>query len=253
MTVNVYAWPPVGAKAWMWTLNDPIQVSRSITTGADYPSAAQRRRRAVSFDVGSMGANKMGAGFMESLIELLRGGMHCVRLYSMPIDTVLGHGREGRQSVHLYWSDSGVDLEWTDGAAELLWYDGTILTGTTGTDGSGWSIITVSGLPVSRLVAKPSEFLTVFANEDDATGTTVRVLAPAYSDASGVAVIRLHESPGSFTDARVNIGTRDTGVFRPVSMPRVPQTISGDWTYPWEFREVFADEVGGFTELDPWS
>ena len=49
--VNVYAWPPVGVVARNWTMELPTSRSRSIITGQDYVSAAQRRRRVASLDV----------------------------------------------------------------------------------------------------------------------------------------------------------------------------------------------------------
>lgn len=252
MSVNVYAWPPVSLTGWSWTVSDPVERSESLLTGASYLSAAQRRRRVATMDVSGVSRNRMGAGYMESLKVLLQGGLNLVRLRSMPISLTTRHSLEDRQSVPLLWADGGDDLDWTAGGAELLWYSGTVLTGTTGTDAAGFAIVTVEGLPPNALVARPSEFLTVFAGADDAVGVTVRIVTAAVSDASGVAVVRVFESPGAFAGARVNLGTCDTAVFRSVDMPTPPQMLASDWTYTWEFREVFADEVGGFMEVDPW-
>lgn len=253
MSVNVYAWPPVSLHGWMWTLSDPIQRSRSIITGADYVSAAQRRRRIAALEVSGIGKNRMGAGYIESLIELLKGGQHCVRLYSCRINVRGGLATDLRQSDPLLWTEGSEDLEWSAGGADLFWYTGSVIVGTTGTDAAGWPIITVEGLPPNALVARPSEFITIYADENDA-GSTYRVLAPAYSDGTGTAVIRLHDDPGALTDVRVNLGTSETAVFRPVSIPQAMQYKTGDWSYTWEFREVFEEEVGagGFVELDPW-
>ena len=255
MSINVYAFPPCSLTGWGWTTRTPIQRSRSIIAGSDYMSQAGRKRRMAKLDVAGIGRTRMGAGYMESLIELLAGGQHGVRLYSMPINYRGRHSAADRQAARLDWTDSGTDLDWTDSGTEMIWYDGTILSGTHDsalTDSAGFPYITVSGLPANTLVARPSEFLTVFADEDDLTGTTVRIVTDATSDANGVAVIRLFTSPGDATDLRVNIGTRDTGVFRPVSIPEPMQELNANWIYDWEFYEVFADEVGSFTEIDPW-
>lgn len=255
MSINVFAFPPCSLTGWAWTTRTPIQRSRSIITGADHMSAAGRKRRIAKLDVVGIGRNRMGAGYMESLKEMLAGGQHAVRLYSMPINYRGQYSDTGRQSTPVFWTDSGTDLEWTDSGVELLWYDGTVLTGTHDsslTDSAGYPYITVSGLPANTLIARPSEFLTVFADGDDLTGTTVRIVTAATSDASGDAVIRLFESPGDATDLRVNIGTRDTGVFRPVSIPEPMQELNANWLYDWEFYEIFEDEVGSFTEIDPW-
>jgi len=252
MTINVYAWPPVYAVGTEWTEVAPVEVSRSIITGAEYISAAQRKRRHVSLTVGCWGRNGDGAGYMEVLKRLLEG-IHAVRLYSCPINARRNAvaGME-RQSAPIDWTSGGSALSWTSGGSALAWYSGTVLSGTTGTDGAGFPIITVSGLPASRLVALPGEFITAYADADDVTGATVQVMAPATSDASGIAAIRLVEALPAGTDVRVNIGTRDTAVFRPVGYPRSERPMAGEWTYSWQFREVFADEVGGFTEVDPW-
>ncbi|WP_353475512.1 hypothetical protein PVT71_18270 [Salipiger sp. H15] len=254
MSVNVYAWPPVSLHGWMWTLLDPIEQSRSLITGADYLSAAQRRRRIAKLDVAALGKNRMGAGYVESLIELLKGGQHCVRLYSCRINPRGGLASNLLQLTRLEWETEGAELDWAAGGAEMLWDTGTRLTCTTGTDAAGWPIITVTGVPANALVAKPSEFVTLFADDGDAVGMTYRVLAPAYSNAAGVAVVRLHDAPSPMTDVRVNLQSRDTGVFRPVSIPQSMQPGIADWTYSWEFREVFEDEVGdgGFVEVNPW-
>mgnify|MGYP001459223640 FL=1 len=111
-----------------------------------------------------------------------------------------------------------------------------------------------SGLRPSRLVARPGEFLTAFADHDDTVGHTVQITAPARSNSDGVAVIRLFEALPDLTDARVNIGVADTGAFLPVGeYPRAAQNLSGDWSYSWSFREVFPEEVGGFVEVNPWA
>lgn len=255
MSVTVYRWPPVAPKRWEWTLDDPVEESVSILTGAAYLSAAQRRRKLGTLEVSGR-RDGMGAGYMESLKELLRGGLNAVRLSSYPVNPHFDATRQRdlRQSGELGWQEGSDGLDWTASGAALLWYTGAYLRGSTGTDAAGFPVITVSGLPVSTLVARPSEFLTVFADEADLVGTTVRILTAARSDGSGVAVVRLHEDPGVFADCRVNLGTRQSAVFRPVQIPRAAQPAQGDWSYTWEFREIFEDEVGagGFVEVDPW-
>jgi len=255
MSVNVYAWPPVSLQGWMWSLSDPIQRSRSIITGAEYISAGQRRRRMVAMEVAGIGKSRMDAGYIESLIELLKGGQNCVRLHSCRINPRGGVAASLLRSQRLEWKSGTTDLDWTASGTELIWYTGTILTGTSGTDAAGWPIITVSGLPPDSLVAKPSEFIAIFADESDTVGATYRVLSPAYSNASGVAVIRLHEDPGILSGVRVNLRAQETAVFRPVTIPSSIQPAAGNWSYSWEFREVFEDEVGpgGFVEVNPWT
>lgn len=254
MSINVYAWPPITAIGSEWTEVAPVEMSRSIITGAEYLSAAQRTRRYATVQVSGIGRDEMHAGYIEALKKYL-AGINAVRLYSYPINWWLAAINQAgtRSAFPLLWTADGDDLEWTSGGVDLLWYSGAIITGTTGADAKGFPSITVTGLPANTLIARPGEFLTVFEDENDTTGITVMIVAPATSDSSGEAEIRLFESPGAFTDARVNIGESDTAVFRPVgSYPRAVQPVSGGWSYTWEFREVFADEVGGFVEVDPW-
>ena len=53
----------------------------------------------------------------------------------------------------------------------------------------------------------------------------------------------------TISGGRINLAGQDEAVFRvDGALPRTMQTISGDWCYSWSFREVFADEVGGFVE-----
>ena len=250
--MKVFAWPPVGVVGAEWTELAPVETSRSLVTGAEYLSAAQRVRRVASLEVSALACGEMGAGFMEMLKRHL-AGVHLVRLNSYPINwrVPASLAAATRQSNQILWTAAAADLDWTAGGAPLGWFTGAILTGTTGT-ADGWPIVTVSGLPPLTVVARPGEFVTAFADIDDLTGTTVQVTAPAKSNASGVAAIRLFEALPAGTDVRVNVGGSDTAVFRPIGYPRAMQPVSGDWIYAWQFREVFEDEVDEFVEVNPW-
>lgn len=201
--------------------------------------------------VSAISGQSMGAGYVEMLKRCLEG-IHAVRLKSYPVNRhyhATAEGDEFRQAFPLLWTEAGVPLNWSDGAANLLWYSGTILTATLTTSG-GYPAVQVIGLPANTLIARPGEFVTTFVNAADLTGSTAQVLAPAYSDAAGTVVIRLLTAV-AFA-GRISIGVSDTGAFKPTSYPRAVQPVRGDWSYSWSFREVFADEVGGFVEVDPW-
>lgn len=251
MMANVYAWPPVGAVGTEWTIDAPINASRSLITGGRYVSAHARKRRMASITASSLGRGASGAGYMEMLKRFVAGGVGLVRLNSYPINWHLdaAAAKSWRQSHQITWSQSGAGVAWTDGASAVTWFSGAILSGVAGTSG-GWPTLTVTGLPPSRLVARPGEFVTMFASNSDQTGATAQVVTEARSNASGIAVLRLFSAMSG--SGRVNIGTSDTGVFEAVSIPRAVQPVSGDWSYAWSFREVFADEVGGFAEVNPW-
>jgi hypothetical protein len=253
MTINVYACPPFRLTGWEWTVVDPVQRSQSLLTGADYQSTAQRRRRIASLSVSAGGGDATGAGYSEVLKRLLQGGVNAVRLYSYPINRYADErgNLSSRNSVPIVWTSGDVTMEWTSGGVEMVWLSGAQLFGTTGTD-DGWPSVTVTGLPSNTLVARPGEFVTIFENVGDTEGDTAMVLDKSVTDGTGTAVIRLMDALPSLTGARISLGTQDTGVFRPTSMPRSIQPLVGNWFYDWEFYEVFADEVGGFTELNPW-
>lgn len=248
--VKVFAWPPVGVTGAEWTEEAPVSISRSLLTGAERVSAAQRIRRLVTLAVPGFGRTAWQAGYMEMLKRYL-AGVHLVRLYSYPVNWHLDVvDDDWRRSNPLVWFNDGNELPWQ--SPYVRFYSGVRLTGSV-----SWiankPVALVSGLPPRRLVARPGEFITFFSGNSDTTGATVQIAAPAMSDEEGNAVIRLFESPGEFENVRINLGVCDTGVFRPVRYPRAVQPVSGDWVYTWEFREVFEDETDGFEEIDPWT
>ena len=248
MPIPVYGWPPVGVVGSEWTHVAPIEESLSGVTGARYASASEPERRAVRLRVSALSLGRSGAGYIEALKRLMNGGANLVRLNSYPINWHLDALSEadGRTMDRLLWTSDGDDLEWTSGADDLIWFSGALLTGTLTTSG-GFPAVSVTGLPPSRLVARPGEFLTVFGTPD----VTVQIIAPAYSDGSGNAVVRVLTSPG--IAGAVSLGGSDTGVFRAIGeLPRSTQPVGQNWFYDWEFIEVFSDEVGGFTEFPGW-
>jgi hypothetical protein len=260
MAVPVYAWPPVPTVGFAWDYVSPLSESMSALSGKRYASSNLPERRVAQLSVtalgtavyGSTSLRGMGGGYVVMLKRLLNGGANLVRLNSKPINWYLTDASEAdtRRALGLEWADGAINLNWADVSTELLWYDGTILNGTIGTSG-GFNIVTVTGLPPSRLVARPGEFITSFVDSDDTVGSTAQIMAPAYSNDDGVAVIRLYSALA--TSGRINIGISDTGVFRVSgSMPRAMQAFDSDWSYEWQFEEVFADEVGGFTEVANW-
>lgn len=253
MSIKVVKWPPVGVVGAEWSEVAPVQRSASLITGADYRSAVQRKRRVASLEVSSLSADQMGAGYMEMLKRWL-AGINAVRLTSYPINRHYHAAGDpaARQSQPLTWTSGGDELSWRDGGEDLIWVSGTLITGVAGEAG-GFPAITVSGCAPNALVARPGEFLTAWRDASDEEGATAQITAPARSDASGAAVIRLFDALPAGDYARVNLGSADTGVFYPESLPRSVQPVRGDWTWSWRFREIFEDEVGGFEEVDPWS
>lgn len=239
--VNVYAWPPVDYVSAEWTVIDRVSRSRSLITGASYVSAAQRRRRVATLDVAALSADRSGAGYIEALKRLLDGGVHLVRLYSTPINWHLDDQAENAvRTKPMSWIVPNAPIDWTIPPAPLDWWTGPGVTrGEALTD----KRVRVTDLPPNTQVVRPGEFVTM-------NGQTVMVLRPARSDANGVAILHLLE-PLTGTGLIV-IGTRETGVFEADAMPRSAQPVGQNWSYQWSFTEVFEDERGLFTEIDPW-
>lgn len=239
--VNVYSWPPVGYIAAEWTVIDPVSRSRSLITGATYISAAQRRRRVATLDVSALSLDRNGAGYVEAMKRLLDGGVHLVRLHSTPIIWHLDDRAENVvRTKPISWIVPPGDIDWTTPPADIAWWTGP---GVTRGQALSDNRVRVTGLPVNAPVARPGEFVTM-------NGVTAMVMRPAISDGDGVAILYL-DLPLSGS-AVIEIGSRETAVFEADAMPRAVQPVGQNWSYQWSFREVFEDERGPFTEIDPW-
>jgi hypothetical protein len=257
MTAKVIAWPPVGALGTEWTEIAPVQISRSMITGAERVSAFQRKRRLATISVPGIGRTTYDGGYMEMLKRFL-AGTNLVRLHSYPV-------------------------AWHLDRPERITARGNVFTHT------GQTFVEVFGLKPGIQVCRPGDFITLlippssttqdsplsWQNDqnpfewltDDSTnadlltwfagapdfGTTVQVTQPVTSDDTGRAVVPVFETVAAQTQIYLVFGACATGAFRPISYPRAVQPNSGSWSYDWEFREVFADEVGGFLEVNPWA
>jgi len=240
--VNVYAWPPVAHTAAEWTVVDPIGRSRSLISGASYVSAAQRRRRVATLDVSALSLDRNGAGYIEVLKRLLDGGVHLVRLHSTPINWHIDDQTENStRGRPISWILPPGSFDWTVPSAPIRWWSGSAVTMGEALSGNR---VRITGLLPHKLAARPGEFVTM-------GGVTAMVVRPARSNAAGEAVLHLL-SPLSGSDV-IEIGTRETGVFEADEMPRAVQPLGQNWSYTWKFTEVFEDERGPFTELDPWN
>lgn len=245
---DVIAWPPVSLTGWEITRSEPVSRSVGLIQGGRRTSAALKPRRLATAVVLGRGQDQAGAGYVEMLKAQLAGGVHLVRVECSSAVWQLARAEALLHQAGVDWTASGVTLNWTSGGVDLIWGAGQhALTGAPATDGD-WDAIAVSGLPPSRIVARPSERISV---TDGASTETATVLTVARSDASGDATIRL-DSAIALAGA-VRIGETASIVFEALEMPRAVQAARGRWAYTWEFREVFeAESPGGWTEVDPW-
>lgn len=250
MTVNVIAWPPFQLTGW--ELADVFPQSRSVglIEGRARTSSAQRARRVATANISGIGTNLDGAGYVRMLNKQWAGRPNLTRVQCMSSLWYLSRSGQDLRNNILTWTDSGTELLWTDTSTELLWGDGEFaLSGEPLTDGD-WYGLTVSNLPPSQIIARPSELISVSTN----TATeTAFVMKTTSSNADGVATIRTDKATAFTLDGLVSIGHGEEIVFEAQSVPRSVQGTSGTFGFQWDFREVFADEyAGGFVEVDPW-
>ena len=250
MTVNVIAWPPFDITGW--ELADLFPQSRSVGLIESRPrtSSAQRPRRVATAIVSGIGANADGAGYVRMLNKQWAGAPNLTRIPSMSSLWHLSRDGQDLASTVLQWTDAGTELLWTDGGVDLVWGDGAYaLSGTPVADGD-WYALTVSGLPPSQIIARPSELISVSTND---ASETAFVMTTARSNAAGVATIRTDKTTAFTLSGLVSIGHMENIVFEAQGVPRSVQTGSRHFGFQWDFREVFEDEyVGGFVEVNPW-
>ena len=250
MTVNVIAWPPFQLTGWELADVFPQSKSVGLIEGRSRTSSAQRARRVATANVSGIGTKLDGAGYVRMLNKQWAGKPNLTRV---PCLSSLWHlsrsGQDLRNNI-LTWTDSSTELLWTDNSTTLTWYDGDFtLTGEPATD-SGYNALTVSGLPPSQIIARPSELVSV---TDGTTTETAFVMKTATSDAAGVATIRTDKVAAFTLSGLVSIGHGESVVFEAAGVPRSVQGVERAFGFQWDFREVFADEyAGGFVEVNPW-
>jgi len=248
---TVYAWPPVAVSGMEWTEEAPVSVSRSLITGKRFASATKRKRRKATVIVQALdNVNRSGAGYVEVLKRLLAGGENYVRLYSYPINWHIDSTVDQyRRYAPIGWTFGGGPLDWTAGGLDLTWFVGEQRLGTLTTDG-GFPAVRVTGFPANALVARAGDFVTSYAESDAAASNAAQAVRDTYANGSGVAVIRLLE-PLAYAGF-IDIGGSANGIFEADAMPRAVQPLGQNWSYTWNFSEVFADEIGAYDEVNPW-
>lgn len=217
MAINVYAWPPVKSIGRAWNLVQPVQVLRSAMTGKEQVQASQRARRYAEIEVPALYRYaEPQSGYMEMLAQLLQGGVHAVRLTSW------------RPSVPV------------PSQCEFAWLSGSYTA--TATTSAGFSAWQISGLPPGYPVLWPGDRFRV--------GVTLwQAVNKAVANEAGQAVVRVIGTTAG--TGAVTFDQQESAVFRPDGIPSGVAQI-GQASFTWSFREVFADEVGGFVEVDPW-
>jgi hypothetical protein len=243
---NIYAWPPVHTVGRKWTTQAPVARSQFAFSGQRVISSAGPARRVASATVSVLSGDRSGAGYCEALKRLLNGGVHLVRLYSWPINWHFDAETQ-RNTAPLDWTSGGDPLGWTSGGDDVQWFTGPVVMAAPSVV-DGWNVVTLTGLPPNTMVLRPAEFIRVFAT-GDLVGVSAQVVAPAYSDGSGVAVARLFSAVPAGV---ASLGDRETAIFEATSLPEAVQPTGQNWTYQWDFLEVFPAEIDDPVEVDPW-
>jgi len=241
----VYAFPPVGVIAGYWTQEQPTSRSRSLLTGREFVSSAQRKRLVAGLTV--HGRRQYGSGYLEALWRLLDGGEHLVRLTACRIPWGRTVDNVSRAGSYFSWTLPSTPIGWVSDGDPFYWFSGAMLTGTINTSGH-FAKITVTGLPANAVVAIPGEFLTIHLEGGDEQHMIANEVV---SNASGVAVANLVSTPSA--GGRVSFGSYETGVFRLQSdWPRAQRMAGSTEPYSLDFRQVFEDEEGFFQDVNPW-
>ncbi|RWR31358.1 hypothetical protein D2T31_04995 [Sinirhodobacter populi] len=204
-------------------MQQPVAVLRSALSGKEQMQASHPERRKVSLDVSALARGRIGGGYMDMLGRLLMGGIHAVRLYS--------------------WSPNWhLDAEPQPG---FNWLSMTLTATATVDAATGMGAYRVTNLPPGYPLICPGERFTV-------GGIVWQAVNMAVADDAGIALIRVIGTPA--LSGTLSLDGQESAAFRPDGgIPVGDQAVGADWTYSWTFTEVFADEVGGFVEIDPWT
>jgi len=254
---NIIAFPPVGTVQLAWFVQQPVQRSRRLFSGARSVSAFQPARVRASVTISALANGRSGAGYSDALWRQLDGGVNLVALLSPPANWHLDAQREwgwgapggfrGLGTQPVSWTSGGAPLSWTEGGDPLAWFSGSLAQATPGSDSIG-PIITVTGLPPSQLVVRPSEIVRSYP-PGNLAGVAARAVTEARSNAEGVAVIRLTAALPAGT---VSLGGAERRVFEVTNEPAAQQPVGQNWTIQWDFLEVLPDEITDPVEVNPW-
>lgn len=247
---DVIAWPPFHLTGWELDEEHPQSRSVGLIQGRPRTSSALRSRRVATAMTAGIGQDSSGAGYVRMLKRIWAGNPRLVRIECH--STLWFRARLGLDLTNalLEWTHDSADLLWTAGGVNLLWGDGVYaLEGQSAADG-GWNSLLVTGLPPNRIVARPSELISL-TNGDGVQ--QAYVISVARSDGQGSALIRTDRESVFVGAGLISIGHREVGVFEALQMPRAVQPVKGVFGYQWDLREVFEDESpDGWAEVNPW-
>lgn len=242
MVTKIIKWPPIKARGVEFTVDQPISESVStLNTDTRYVSQYKPEKRVVTMVVSGRNNSGSAGGYVNQLKRFLQGGVHLVRLDTLPSHFNLDwKGLRGQ--VPMNWTSTDREMGWEASGLEMLWLTGELLTGTT-FDDNGWQGLRVGPFEPNTIVAYPDELVRVGTSK-------ARVIKLEYSDDTGYANLRLD---GPITSGDVILGDTESAIYKLESIPRSVQYAGEDWEYEFNFREVFENEIrGAYEEVNPW-
>lgn len=247
----IYAWPPVGIVSAGVQEMFPVRRSRMAIGGQEIVSSAGPTRREIGLQVSALSMrDRSGAGYMQSLARLLRGGEHWALVPLPPANWHLDDNRNRASGLFtgpVEWTTGGEPLAWLAGALPLSWFAGPTISGTS---------VTVDGMPGARieglvplsLVCRAFDLLRSYDDAGASQGVA-RAVRAVYADGAGVAEIPLFSALPAGT---VSVGDIESAVFR-LDIGGSQQGIGQNWQIAVTGREVLPAEYAGADVVNPWT
>ena len=213
MSIKVYPFPAVPLSGTMYERRNFVQRSRSLLTGADYMSVAQRPRWAATFTVPSLAYRRDSAGYMEVLKRLLKGGVNAVRFNlgssNWWMDTFATHIQFDHTRVR--WQKGFSDIEWTNsGGRDIVWekdvspYSAMVLPE---------NKISIMGFEPNAVAVRAGEWIRLTSGSNVYYG---QALFTAAANSDRIAHIQTYDDIPVLPDSRIEIGVGPSVVISPL-------------------------------------
>ena len=258
MTTYAYRWPSkLCIMQERWNHVQPTNTSASLLTGKQYRLLHDRERIDAMLTIdGAVYCGECRSSLkMQAIRRALLGGRHYVILSYTPFGLADGIAPytvalDGRfQQAELPWNDGGTDQPWNDAQIDRNWASGIKPGAPVTMLASGATTFSVSHHVAGSTLACAGSFVQI-------DGSTYQLLSDVVVDSGGAATAYFYPAlPADTQIDRFEANQPEEGLFDVVTMPKGDR----DWTrsnqaepWRWEFRQVFADEIGAYTERDIW-
>jgi hypothetical protein len=206
---KIYAFPPVGLTGWRLAEERRVNRSAYALDGRRAVAGIGPARRDLDLTVSALSKDRAGAGYLNQLWRYIEGGVHLVRVPLPPenwhLDRTALFDRLGNYLIQ--WAAGADLLEWQSGADDLVWFRNDRLAVPITLDGYAHAV-QVANLPPGEVVARPGDWLRVYA-ADGLTSSVARVVDLSRADGAGVATIPLASAlPAGWAPGRCSIRAR---------------------------------------------